>query len=360
MDLKSLCFQLSAGQVPEWVPILPIPADGVLAARDGRRWSLKDPAKVVANTRALKMDLPWDYEHQTDLAASNGQPAPAAGWIKEIEVRDDAIWARVEWTDKARAMIQAGEYRYYSPVFMATKKAPHEITRILRVALTNDPALEVKALTRREDDPTTEEETMTEEQLKALCKALGLKEGSSAEEILKSADTLSTAVAAAKKKAEDGAEAPAAVALAKIAKSAGLQEGAEPEAVATAVSGRLEGSSADFVPRVQFDELAGQLTRLVDDNTQTKATTAVDQAMAEGKVVPAARTWALDYAKKNPEGFAAFCKAAPVVVKPGAQHRADPPPNKGAELDDDELAVCRQLGITPEAYKKARDEEVAR
>ncbi len=67
--------------------------------------------------------LPLDYEHQTLNSESNGQPAPAAGWATRFEWRPGAgLFALdVQWTDRARQMIEAGEYRYISPVFVASK-----------------------------------------------------------------------------------------------------------------------------------------------------------------------------------------------------------------------------------------------
>jgi hypothetical protein len=53
-----------------------------------------------------------------------GGTAKAAGWIKELQVRDDGIFGRVEWTEAAAAAIKAGEYRYLSPVFFHDQSRP--------------------------------------------------------------------------------------------------------------------------------------------------------------------------------------------------------------------------------------------
>tara|TARA_B100002019_G_C21152386_1_gene538925 strand:+ start:381 stop:821 length:441 start_codon:yes stop_codon:yes gene_type:complete len=85
-----------------------------------------------------------DRDHQIDYAVP-GTPVKAAGWIKEMQVREDGIWGRVEWTERALAEIKAKEYRYISPVFMH-KKDTGEITAIIRASLTNHPNLELKAV----------------------------------------------------------------------------------------------------------------------------------------------------------------------------------------------------------------------
>ena len=86
---------------PEWIELLPA---GVFYGRDGRGpFRLDDPAAVIASTTALQMNagLPIDYDHATDFGAPEGRPAPAAGWIRELEVRTGAVWGRVEWTARA-------------------------------------------------------------------------------------------------------------------------------------------------------------------------------------------------------------------------------------------------------------------
>ena len=138
------------GGAPDWVQLLP--SGEVLASpRDARLpWLVRDAEAIVAASRAIGMDLPIDYEHQTDLSARNGQPAPAAGWIKRLSARADGIFGRVVWTARARAMIEAKEYRFLSPVF-DFDRGTREVQRIRRAALTNAPAVLVTAVAKRLD-----------------------------------------------------------------------------------------------------------------------------------------------------------------------------------------------------------------
>ncbi len=99
-----------------------------------------DADAVVRATRALINDLPIDYEHQTQNATPSGQPAPAAGWVKDLQVRGDGIYGRLGWTDRSRTMIDPREYRFLSPVFEYDPRT-REITRIQMAGSTNDPAL---------------------------------------------------------------------------------------------------------------------------------------------------------------------------------------------------------------------------
>ena len=128
---------------PEWVMLMPA---GQLDARDGRRWRLTDADGVVDATRraAGNVELAIDFEHQTQHSKDNGQPAPAAGWIRALQARAGALWARVEWTARAAAMLKAREYRYLSPTFYHTRDGV--VTRMQGAALTNTPALEMPPL----------------------------------------------------------------------------------------------------------------------------------------------------------------------------------------------------------------------
>ena len=66
--------------------------------------------------------------------------APAGGWIKELVLKSDGIFAKVEWTKKARNYLKNREYRYLSPVVLVRKK-DHKASQLHSVALTNIPSL---------------------------------------------------------------------------------------------------------------------------------------------------------------------------------------------------------------------------
>ena len=121
---------------------------GVFRAKDGRPahlpgWRIDaEIAQRVIAASASADELVIDYEHQTINAEKNGRPAPAAGWFKRMVWREGAglFAVDVRWTDKARAMIAAGEYRYISPVF-PYDAVSGEVLKIVGLGLTNNPAL---------------------------------------------------------------------------------------------------------------------------------------------------------------------------------------------------------------------------
>lgn len=293
---------------PEWIKLMPA---GPIDAADGRKWRLADPV-AVADASAAAIDLVIDYEHQTDRSGKNGQPAPAAGWIKAIEARADGLWARVEWTDRARAHLAAREYRYLSPTFEVDKK--NNVVRIIRAALTNNPAIHELPALAGAGAQKEGQKTMDEDQTQALATALGLPADADGPAIIAAAQSLVAAHAQGD-------------AIATAARAAlDLDEDAAPEIIAAAVEG-LKGAvktasdrqpdPARYVSLAAFEEQGAALKALQDNIAATAAATAVEKAMTAGKITPANKDWALALAASDAASFAAFVEKAPVVIAAG-------------------------------------------
>lgn len=336
--MAACAVELVGDDAPEWIEVLP---SGTISARDGREWTMEDPDAVIAATRerAGTTAMVIDYEHQTILSANNGKPAPASGWMRELEVRDGAIWAKVEWTAKAAAAIEAKEYRYFSPVFAHTVDG--HVQALLHGALTNNPALELTALASFQVTDPSEKSMDLKTLITALCTALGLAEDTDAE-------TLVTAV----KARVTGRTA--------LAKALGKKATATDDELVAAATAKAP-SPGEYVPRAEFDTLAGQLRTLQDEGAESAATSAVDAAIAAGKLTPAQRDWGLSYAKDDAEGFGKYVEAAPVIVAPGpGPGRNTPPTSADAPLTDGEKSVCKMMGITEEKFIASRKELLER
>lgn len=157
-EIGQSCVELSSAQTegvaPDWVHILPT---GHFKGVDGRGpYQANDLNKIIAASRdaAGNRELLLDYNHATDLAAMpKGGAAPAAGWISDLQVREDGIWGKVDWTPAARQQVANREYRYISPVFRHEKDGV--ITSILRASLVNQPNLRMTAMASQDTpDPT--------------------------------------------------------------------------------------------------------------------------------------------------------------------------------------------------------------
>ena len=143
----TLSLVTSGGKVPAEAHILPPGSfrtdDGSGRPRDVKAWRLDaaTAARLGEKIQSSPKDTVIDYEHQTLFKTLNGQPAPAAGWFRNLEYRDTGLYATgIKWTDRAAALIAAGEYRYTSAVFSYNGETG-EIENISSFALTNDPAL---------------------------------------------------------------------------------------------------------------------------------------------------------------------------------------------------------------------------
>lgn len=46
---------------------------------------------IIEAFRERAVSLPVDMEHSTEIKAPNGEPAPAVGWIEDLEDRGGAV-----------------------------------------------------------------------------------------------------------------------------------------------------------------------------------------------------------------------------------------------------------------------------
>lgn len=124
--------------------------------KDGHRFSItkEDLDDIVKNFEGRQNgQIVIDYEHASERPeVAKGGPIPAAAWIHSLSTKHDSkddkevLWASVEWTATAKAHIEAGEYRYFSPAIdwgAADKKTGRSKGATLTSgALTNHPFLE--------------------------------------------------------------------------------------------------------------------------------------------------------------------------------------------------------------------------
>jgi phage I-like protein len=126
----------SGPTAPGWIQIFPF---GTHETPKGTFVINAESLRLVMERAASHVnDYVADYEHAT----LTGAEAPAAGWITRIEARGaGGIWGRVQWTPRARALIEAREYRYFSPVFRF-REHDRVVVEFLHGGLTNWPAFD--------------------------------------------------------------------------------------------------------------------------------------------------------------------------------------------------------------------------
>ncbi|MFZ5826511.1 MAG: phage protease [Bacillota bacterium] len=339
-----LVLELTAGtdgQVPEWVPLLP---DGWVNSAKGRFLADAEARRLIlANWQRRGLDLVFDYEHQT----ITGQQAPASGWIKDLADRGtDGLWARVEWTDRAREYLANKEYRYQSPVILV-RKSDSRVVYLHSAALTNVPAidgLEPLVANLNLAQLNLKEGTVVDEWLNRLLYTLNLPADSTWEKVLEVIQNL-------RQRAQDAETTVSAnKALASMLQ---LPETAGPEQIRGKVLSLM--NPAGMVSVAEYNQVKTELETLRSEVTQQKATGLVEKALSDGKIAPAQKEWATAYALSDPTGFASFVELAPKVVPVDQDISGKPPakkPGSGSDLDDVQLHVNSLLGVTAEDMTK--------
>ena len=282
---------------PDWVQLTPL---GAITARDGRNFVVDDPDAIFAAFAAGGIDLPIDYEYQNDNPkAKLSGSVPAAGWIKELATRADGIWGRVEWTDRARAMIAAREYRFLSPTLIVEKNSG-QVALIRGAALVHNPARHIKTLAAQED-------TMTD--LAAI--------------------------------------------MTRLAKLVGLDEAATEEDLFAALEQRLDGANPDpskFAPVEALREAMNDRNKELATFREERAQRKVNDAWNAGYLTKGGKAWALELCMKDEASFdtfiantvPAFAHLTTSVVPKGTPGGGKPVHSAEAML------LSEQLGVAPE------------
>ena len=315
--------------VPAGFNVQLMPA-GEFRAVDGRPEKLKgwtldaEAAKaIVAEFEARANPWPIDYEHQTQLAADNGKPAPAAGWIQALTfVPGVGLWAKVEWTATATQYIGEGAYKFISPVFTHDKSG--RVKSLLMAALTNTPGIDgMNAVALSTlladhgdgDPPNHKSDGVNMDLLVALRVALGLKDTDTAESAL-------SAVAA-------------------------LKAGNDAEIVA------LKAKAFDPVKHVTMEDhkkVNDELVALRKAGTDAEVAALVDKAITSRQLAPAQKEWAVSLGQKDVTALKAFLKDAPEIV-PGATQTGGKGGGDAGAADDDHTVALKARQFIDEQAK---------
>ncbi|MBV1702616.1 MAG: hypothetical protein KGQ46_12425 [Hyphomicrobiales bacterium] len=295
-----------ASAAPSVIHLLPY--GPTISGRDGRAWQLKNPKALVEAFNAQGHPEPIDWEHGQHIAASRGEAAPASGWIDRLELRDSGIWGHVTWTDKASAAICAREYRFISPAF--SHDAAGNVTALLGAGLVNRPNLDLTALNHQQETQSMNQELLAK---------LGLPETATSAEVLAAIIALNARVATAEHR----------VAL------------------------NATPSLNDFVPRADYEVALNRATTLeaaakakADADLAQAIASAVDGAIAAGKVAPASRDYhvAACGVAGGLDRFVAFAASAPslfTTVVHDDKSRTD-----ATALNAEQKKVAAAMGIS--------------
>ena len=319
------------GTVPTEFKLTP---SGQFKAKDGRPFGIpgwtvteKNANQIIAAASNIQDQTLIDYEHQTLYTRENGKQAPAAGWFKSMEWRSDGLYALgVEWTEQAKQAIESKEYRYISPV-LAYNKQSGEVTAVLMAALVNYPAIDglTDLAAAHFNFNQTENFIMNKEQLALL----GLDETATEEQI-------NGALTALKAKSDKAASLETEITE--------LKEN----------PGNVDPSK--FVPVETMTVLKNEVTALSKQISDKESGDLVAAALSDGQLLPAQKGWAESL---DVEALKAYLKTAqPIAALKQMQTDGKQFDDQGkAILTDEQIAVCSQMGIEPEEYRKTLEEQ---
>ncbi|MEQ1499147.1 MAG: phage protease [Novosphingobium sp.] len=285
--------------VPDWVHLLPA---GEIRTNDGRGPYTAAMSELVSGFKAGEK-LAIDECHATDRAAPLGMPAPARGWIVELQARKDGLWGRVEWTEDGQALMRGKAYRGISPVIMHDKAK--KVLGVLRASLINTPNL--VGLT------ALHSEEIGMDWKAKLIELLGL----------------------------DGSADDAAISAALTAKM-----GAKTELC----SEDILKSPAVIALQSQLGEVTTELNGIRDERQRDSATAFVDAAIAEGRVgLKPVRDEYIALHMKDADQAKKMIAAMPVlngttITADVAQH------SEQSNLDDTDRTVMALFGMDEETY----------
>ncbi|QEW05650.1 phage protease [Nitrincola iocasae] len=332
-----------------WYQLLPA---GNFRAIDGRpldvaagHWHLgaEAAAGLIALAQSATNDLVIDYEHQTLNADKNGQPAPAAGWFRDMQWRDGSgLWIKPRWTARAKQFVNDGEYRYLSAVF------PYDTTtgqplRLHSAALTNRPGIDgMQPLASLTANHTLNQEKSMNELLKKLLAQLGIE--------------FDPATAALTEQQETEALA----ALKALADKAGTVDTLATQVAALKAQDGGQPDPRKYVPITVVTDLQAQLAVLTAESKTGQLDQLIQSAKDDGRLIPSMEEWARELGQKDMAALSAFLdKASPIAALKQQQTTTttttrEDPDNPLAALSAQELDVCRETGVSPEAYLKTK------
>ena len=321
-------------EVPDWIPLTP--NGPLIQGVDRRTFQMDDPERVIEATR-LPIALDWD--HGSTTAIWSGVSGKAAARITRLEMRDDGMWGRCQWTAAGRESVEKGEYLYISPTFIIRYSydddAPPEIRFLTSAALTNNPNLNTLPALNRQH-PYMEPHPMAEENAGAA----GAPEPTAP---ATPADPPTPAAATA----ADTEIATLRDELAELRRERQERE----EARQTELNALRQ-------------ELAGEREQRQAEQTQQReqaVSAALDKAIADRRITPASRDYFLAQCRKDGglEEFQRFVERQPEILRESGLGNAPPPPAGAATLTAREKEICANMEIDPEEYLKTKNAEQA-
>ncbi|VAX21112.1 Mu-like prophage FluMu I protein [hydrothermal vent metagenome] len=293
-------------------PILIVPLGTFAHPAQKQVIDIKAVERIMAQFKAWGRDIVVDYQHESMKECGR---APAAGWVKTANASStiNGIEAPIEWTDEARRLIEAKEYRFISPVFESVNG---KIIRLVNLGLTNNPNIHsMKPLVNQLETQERDMDLLTK-----LKKLMNLDKKSKEQEAIQAVETL-------------------------IAKK-------ETEATLAALLGE-KVALLGLTPEASDDDIVKRIEKMATESASSSEVAIermVNDAISAGKLAPSQKGWASALARTDADSFRLFLinsgPALPLggIITPCA--RTERP------LSESEGKVCRLLNVNEKDYLK--------
>lgn len=306
--IELMSVSTSPSHVPDWIMLVPTGVGEVISTVDGRGpYRLSDPTKVATvSLQAAGGRIPIDENHATDLAAPNGGPSPARGWVFEMQARRDGIWGRVEWSASGAALMSEKAYRFISPALLLDNT--NNVMSVARASLVNTPNLRgMAALNSTETNMDL---------LGKLREALNLPDDASEEDI-----------------------------LAKIRERNTALQSATPD-------------PSRFVPIGDFERAVSEVNKLNQGISLQAATHHVNAQIEAANLLPWLRDWGIALCSVNKPAFDEFVAKTKGglqgLLTPMVPAAFQPADDNRAALDDNEIVIASRMGLSVEDFAKTK------
>jgi phage I-like protein len=335
-----------AGSAPEWIHLLPAPADGLVRTSDNRGpYTMSSFAEIITNTFASSDAIEIDVNHASFLAAPRGEAAPAVGWVREMQARDDGLWGRVEWTAEGQSLVAGRAYRGISPVVM--HDTSKKITSLANASLVNRPNLRGLAALHAEETSMSF--------MERLAKMLGLPEGATEDQVMAALEA---------KMADKSVKTPAPdmalqAAMTQIGTALGVT-GTDTAAIIAAAQAAVTAQPTEVAAlQSELATVTSSLNSLQTGITRSAAETFVDAEIKRGRVgIKPMRDRYIAMHMADPVGTAELVGGLPVLTGGSMTQLAPSTDGSTLSLNAEETSIAAMLGLSTEEFTASRKAEL--
>ncbi len=262
-----------------------------------RRVFVIDANSVIKNTKDRQIDIVLNKNHFD----SDG----AFGWfdLSSLEVKDDGIYASLELNNLGEEAVKNKHFRYLSPEYLVNSN--REVVAIVGVGLVNQPNLLNKAMNKEGESREADDNCLS---------SVGLEPETPSKAPLTENNTSKQGEKMNDKKEDVSLQKELNTANAKVL------------TLQTEVN-KMQNENK---------ELRSQIEALEETNKLSK----IDNAIANGELLPAQKEFALSLDKNSIDGYLASVKEANLQITQGMQRELN---HKEKNKDDEDKEVNKEL-----------------